>query len=96
MQITVTDRKTYSLVQINPQDAVLSPDQIPMVIEELKQMNIPLDKGVVVGGRIPQWLVSAVSLHFAPASFVGVYDPKLGSVVTKSLSRKVVVGAILG
>lgn len=51
------------------------PDKLPLP-------EIPLDKGVIISGRLPNWLIAAITRQFAPhVPSVAVYQPQLGGAV---------------
>jgi CRISPR-associated Csx3 family protein len=65
--------------------------------EGLPLPPIPTGKGLLLSGKIPNWLTTAVARQFAPrASWVAVYQPQLtGAVVVGSRETAVAVGQIL-
>jgi CRISPR-associated Csx3 family protein len=48
-------------------DAVVTPLPVPRVAPQ---------RGVVLGGRLPNWLYAALARVYASAAWVGVYEPR--------------------
>ena len=71
----------YFLLEMNTGSQYLDidePEQIPLP-------PLPADKGVVLSGRIPHWLLVAVCQQLAPSqAWLAVYQPPLGAAVVVS------------
>lgn len=56
--------------------------------KDLKQLllpeNIDFTSGVIINGRAPIWLYSYLIHELHIASFVGIYDPRLGAVIVQT------------
>jgi CRISPR-associated protein Csx3 len=44
--------------------------------DKLPLPRVPLDRGVVLDGKLPNWLYAGLARVYAPAAWVGVYEPR--------------------
>ena len=91
-EIRLIKRENFTLVEIETGGGVI--EATPATAEELevalKSANVPLNKGVVISGRLPIWCHSLVAHFFHPAKWVAHFDPRLGGgVVAQSHDPKV-------
>ncbi len=70
--------KGFTLVEFQL-DGPISPDQLPGLLEMAPAVD-PTG-GVVISGRGPIWLHSALAHHYHPTRWVAHYDPRLGGAV---------------
>jgi CRISPR-associated protein Csx3 len=58
--------------------------------------RLPADRGVILDGRLPHWLVTALARAYADTPWVAVYQPQLaGAVVVRSRDPAVALGSVL-
>ena len=91
-KFSVKEHDAFILVEFELDPPVITP-------EELKGITppaVPVGNGVIISGRGPIWLYGAVIHHFHPASWVAVFDPRLGGgVVVESHIPEVQVGDVI-
>ncbi len=58
---------------------------------------IPPDTGVVLSGKLPQWMWTAIALAYRSAHWLGIYQPKLHdkAVIIKSDDARLAVGQLV-
>lgn len=106
LPVTTTDGQAQPgwSATLNERDGFLSLEMITtgqeLDIDEpegLPLPHIPTGQGLVLSGKIPHWLTTAVARQFAPhASWVAVYQPQLtGAVVVGSRETAVGIGQII-
>jgi len=61
---------------------------------ELPVPTVPIDRGVVLDGKLPNWLVAALVRSYRAAAWVAIYQPQLGDIVIGSHVPGVQVGEI--
>jgi CRISPR-associated protein Csx3 len=86
----VIETENYSLIQFNI-EGVLSPS----ILKEVVPPKINNKKGVIISGRGPIWLYAWMVHQYHPSSWIAVYDPRIGAVVTPTHSPAHQVGDII-
>lgn len=86
------------LVEVKIPD-VISPADITSIIEKVLKA-VPIEKYgdhvIVISGRMPVWLYSALTHAFHPTAGVATYDPRLqGGVVVMTHTKGVRVGDVI-
>lgn len=80
-QIQLIPQGEYLLLEMNTGSQYLDidePERIPLP-------PLPPDKGMILSGRIPHWLLVAVCQQLAPSqTWLAVYQPPLGAAVVVS------------
>ena len=72
----------------------ITPDQLPHLLEMAP--DVDPTKGVVISGRGPIWLHSALAHLYHPTRWVSHYDPRLsGAVVVQTHDPAVRVGQVI-
>ncbi|MBN1579645.1 MAG: hypothetical protein JXA89_03005 [Anaerolineae bacterium] len=65
-------------------------------VQELLVVDVPLDRGVILGSKLPPWLLVGIALAYRDAPWVAVVEPMLeGAVVVHSLRQDVALGTIV-
>jgi len=78
IQITGKSKDKYILVEVNLPSGVITPEDI----KKIGTLPRPEPhKGVIISGRAPIWLYGYLIHHYHIASWVAVYDPRLGGAV---------------
>ncbi|NTV62012.1 MAG: hypothetical protein HGA65_00545 [Oscillochloris sp.] len=68
-----------------------------LALEGSQNLPVPmlnLDRGVVLDGKLPGWLLAALARTYRDAAWVAVYQPQLGDVVVCSRDDRVRPGAV--
>ncbi len=63
---------------------------------DLPVPQVPSDRGVLLDGRLPNWLYAALARAYRTAAWVAVLQPQTGYVVVWSQQDDVPVGTVLG
>ncbi|MEM2570034.1 MAG: CRISPR-associated ring nuclease Crn3/Csx3 [Candidatus Bathyarchaeia archaeon] len=90
IKFNVTERDEYVIIEFEL-DKPLTPEEL----RGIKPPSTPIGKGVVLSGRAPIWLYAYLIHHYHPTTFIAVYDPRIGAIVTESHTPKYRVGDIL-
>ncbi len=92
-QATVEDNGDFSWLAITTHGQELDID----APEGLSLPHVALDRGMVLSGKMPNWVVTAVARQFGPQlPWLAVYQPHLaGAVVVGSRETAVAVGQII-
>jgi len=86
------DHEGFVLVEFELDPPVITPEELKAITPPA----VPVGKGVIISGRGPIWLYGAVIHRFHPASWVGVFDLRLGGgVVVESHVPDVNVGDVI-
>lgn len=85
---SVNVQQEFTIIEINltSHDGVITPDMLKSMIEQAPA--VPCDRGVVLNGRAPIWLMAALSHEYHPARWVATFDPRLGGAVVVSRHHK--------
>lgn len=88
----IIERFHYTHIQFILPEQYLSYQDIADVVVP----NIPEDRGVLLDGKLPLWLWSALARTYANHAWVAIYQPQLaGAVVICSQSGAVPVGSVV-
>lgn len=92
-QTAVHDRTHHTLAEFRTGSQYLDIDDI----DGLPLPAIPTNKGLIVSGRLPNWVITAVTRQWGPQlPWLAVYQPQLkGAAVVISRETAVVVGQVL-
>ena len=86
------EHEGFVLVEFELDSPVIKPEEL----REITPPAVPVGRGVVISGRGPIWLYGVLIHHFHPASWVAVFDPRLGGgVVVESHVPEVQVGDVV-
>ena len=78
----------YTFIEIQIEDTIT-----PYDLKEVDFPQIPSHKGVIISGRAPIWLHSAIAHECDPSLWVAHFDPRIGGgVVTQSHTPSKKVG----
>jgi len=99
IQLEVIPHQTHSglpyqhlHIQITTEDGKI----IPTDIKGLKlPQGIDFTQGIVIEGKAPIWLYGYLVHECHPATWVGCYDPRLGTVVVASHTHDISVSEVL-
>lgn len=79
-------------------DRVLEPADIEPLMRQASAL-VPADTPqllVMLSGRLPMWMVAALTHQYHPALAIATYDPRLGGgVVVASHTRQFQIGEVL-
>ncbi len=90
---TTKEYENFTVVEFELSGPI-TPDQLPEIIE--RAPHVDPTKGVVISGRGPIWLHSALAHHYHPTRWVAHHDPRLGgAVVVQTHDPRVKVGQIV-
>ena len=74
------DMGDFTIVDINLPSGVITPEDLKVI--DVDSLPIPKPgSGIVLSGRAPIWLYGYLVHHYHIASWVGIYDPRLGGAV---------------
>ncbi|MFQ5433828.1 MAG: CRISPR-associated protein Csx3 [Anaerolineae bacterium] len=77
-QVTTQTRPAFTQLEMQTRSQYLDIEEA----DALPLVNVPADKGVVLSGKIPHWLITAVTRQLAPhLPWTAVYQPQLQSAV---------------
>ncbi len=89
-RVKVSD--SWTLVEFELPNAI-SPDQLEQILELAPKIDAR--KGVIISGRGPIWLHSALAHHYHPTRWVAHFDPRVGTVVVQSHDTKLKIGDVI-
>jgi len=84
LQARIVRQTDYTWVEFYIPAALLDYNEA----EGLYVPPVPLDRGVVLSGKIPHWLYTALALTYCDAPWLAVYQPQLGGKAVVIHSRK--------
>ena len=92
INLTATEKENFSIIEIEIEGGVATPNDL----KEIVYPTISYEKGVIVSGRAPIWLVCTVVHQYHPTAWVATFDPRLGGgVVCMTHSKDRSVGDIV-
>ena len=65
--------------------------------QDLPVPQVPDDRGVIIDGRMPNWLYAALAPAYASAAWVGIYEPRSNpahAVIVASRTPERAVGSV--
>ncbi len=77
LQARLEPRSDYTRIEFTLRDAYVDYAEA----EGLRVPPVPADTGVVLSGRLPLWMWTAVALAYRDAPWLGIYQPQLGQAV---------------
>lgn len=87
------------LIEIVLKSGVIEPAEIKKIIDKISKLVVPEvygDRLVIISGRLPVWLYSALTHYFHPFIAVATFDPRLSkAIVTSSHLKELAVGDII-
>lgn len=81
----------YTRVHVQIPDTYLDYD----AIQGCGLPAVPLDRGVIIDGKLPLWLFTGIAQAYGTAPWLAVYQPQLGDVVVMSRHAVFQVGALI-
>jgi CRISPR-associated protein Csx3 len=88
---TTIDAHQATLIAFEITDSVTTPKEAFGV--ELPK--VPLDQGVILGGRGPIWFLARLVHHYHPALWMAVHDPHISYIVVQSHCKERYEGEVL-
>ena len=62
----------------------------------LDVVDVSLDRGVILSGKLPHWLIAGIALAYREAPWIGIYQPMLdGAVVVWSQNEQIALGNVI-
>ncbi len=93
MDFSVKEFDEFTLVEFRLEE-LITPEQLPHLLEMAPRVDPT--RGVVISGRGPIWLHSALAHLYHPTKWVSHYDPRLGgAVVVQTHHPNVRVGQVI-
>lgn len=92
IEFRVKVSENWTLVEFELPNAI-EPSQLPEILKLAPQIDAR--KGVIISGRGPIWLHSALAHHYHPSRWVAHFDPRIGAVVVQSHDLKLKVGDVI-
>lgn len=83
----------WTVVSFELEGGVIEPKELGKLNESIPDVNPK--KGVVISGRGPTWLFSAIAHLYHPTIWVANYDPRLGAVVVQTHVLSMCLGDII-
>lgn len=91
LRCTAKVTATYTRVTVQIPDTYLDYD----AIQGCAIPAVPLDRGVILDGKLPLWLFTGLAQAYGAAPWLAVYQPQLGDVVVGSRQAGVQVGELV-
>lgn len=85
------------LVEIVLTKGVITPEELSNLIKVIEDKVQPgSSEGIILSGRLPVWVFTALGHVFHPRPWVATYDPRLsGGVVVASHTADIAVGDVI-
>ncbi len=92
-RFSTDERDDFTIVEFELEEPI-TPEELPSLLEAAPEVDPT--KGVVISGRGPIWLHSALAHLYHPTRWVAHYDPRLGgAVVVQTHQPGVRVGQVV-
>jgi len=92
VEFEVVEKSEYTIVHFRL-SAPIKPEDLPLILSAAPVIDA--SKGVVLSGRAPVWLHSALAHKYHPSAWIAHYDPRLGAVVIETHTPDRKVGEVL-
>lgn len=91
-EFEVVEKTEYTIIHFRL-SAPIEPKDLPLILSAAPVADPK--KGVVLSGRGPIWLHSALAHRYHPYMWIAHYDPRLGAIVIESHTPKVEIGTVI-
>lgn len=71
-------------------------DYLPLPSQPLVVPPVPQNTGIILDGKMPQWLITALARRYTPAPWLAIFQPQLnGAVVIHTANNTPTVGEVI-
>jgi len=92
VEFEVQEREHFTVVHFRL-SAPIDPKDLSLILSAAPVVSG--NKGVIISGRGPVWLHSALAHKYHPCLWVAHYDPRVGAIVVESHTANVNIGDVI-